>query len=248
MHRSRFSSMHIPNIHFPLLRLRLELFYNSIKFGVPIKDTYRYVDLFREMDNALFEYNKVGKRVLKVINDETDDFAYLFKLKEIRDKYLSTFPEKKYIKRDISMIYEILCKEAETRDTPFGNEIIEAKKELRDAFYARYENEQTFFTKKDEIIDKYEKDIQTRITSVDENPHILLILELYYTSLAFSYRSLRTSNNVQLRDHRRLVLETVQKNQLRVASNSKGVKGKMVLNKANKELIALRKTKSHNRR
>ena len=208
---------------------------------VPTKDTYHYADLMLEMDNVLFEYNEQGRRRVKVINDETDDFAYLFKLKEIRDKYLSAFPEEKEIKRDISIIYEILCKQVETRDTSFGNEIIEAKKELRDAFYGRYDN-QTFFTKKDEIIDKYEKDIQSRITSVDENPHILLILELYYNSLAFSYRSLRTTNNVQLRAERRLLLETAQKNQLRIASKSKGVDGKMELTNANKQRVDSRKS------
>jgi len=263
-------STYAPNIHLPLVRLLLEVFYYSLEFGVPshrttkhvserkqlmvaietkevkgnkvpTKDKYHYVDLMLEMDNVLFEYNEQGRRRVKVINDETDEFAYLFKLKEIRDKYLSAFPEEKDIKRDISIIYEILCKQVETRDTPFGNEIIEAKKELRDAFYGRYDN-QTFFTKKDEIIDKYEKDIQSRITSVYENPHILLILELYYTSLAFSYRSLRTTNNVQLRAERRLLLETAQKNQLRIASKSKGVDGKMELTNANKQRVDSRKS------
>lgn len=232
-------STYAPNIHLPLVRLLLEVFYYSLEFGVPsnrprkhvserkqpmvasetkevkgnkvpTKDKYHYADLMIEMDNVLFEYNELGRRRLKVINDETDEFAYLFKLKELRDKYLSAFPEEKDIKMDISIIYEILCKEVETRDTPFGEEIIQAKKELRDAFYGSYEN-QTFFTKKDEIIDKYEKEIQSRITTVDENPRILLILELYYSSLAFSYRSLRTTNNVQLRADRRLLLETMQK-------------------------------------
>ena len=269
--RGYMFSTYAHNIHLPLVRLRLEVFYYSLEFGVPshrttkhvseikqpimvasetkevkgnkvpTKDKYHYVDLMLEMDNFLFEYNEQGRRRVKVINDETDEFAYLFKLKEIRDKYLSAFPEEKDIKRDISIIYEILCKEVETRDTPFGEEIIQAKKELRDAFYGHYDN-QTFFTKKDEIIDKYEKDIQTRITSVDENPHILLILELYYTSLAFSYRSLRTTNNVQLRAERRLLLETAQKNQLRIASKSKGVDGKMELTNANKQRVDSRKS------
>jgi hypothetical protein len=212
----------------PHIRLILELYYDSLLFsqrairslvswqrtkekqlkaasetkkvkGNKNKDTYRHVDLFIEMDNVLFEYNEQGRRRLKVINDVRDEIHYLIKLQELRKKYLSTFPEEKEIKRDMSMIYEILCKEVEKRDTPFGKDIIQAKKELRDAFYdGRIYDAQKILDKKDEIIEKYSTDIQSRITSVDENPHILLILELYYYSILFSYRSLRTTNNSQL--------------------------------------------------
>lgn len=172
------------------------------------KDKYRHVDLFIEMDNVLFEYNEQGRRRLKVINDESDEIRYLIKLQGIRKKYLSTFPEEKEIKRDMSMIYEILCKEVETRDTPFGKDIKQAKKELRDAFYdGRIYDAQKILAKKDEIIDKYSKDIQSRITSIDENPHILLILELYYYSILFSYRSLRTTNNSRLSVFRKVKVQ-----------------------------------------
>ncbi len=162
------------------------------------KDKYRHVDLFIEMDNVLFEYNELGRRRLKVINDVTDEAYYIEKLVKIDRKYLRTFPEEKEIKRDISMIYEILCKEVEKRDTPFGKEIIQAKKELRDAFYDGKYDIMEVITKHEEIIEKYEKDILSRITSIDEDPYIRLILYLYYYSLLFSYLSLRTTNNSQL--------------------------------------------------
>ena len=156
------------------------------------------MDLFIEMDNVLFEYNEQGRRRLKVINDVTDEAHYIEKLYRLYRKYLRTFPEEKDIKRDISMIYEILCKEVEKRDTPFGNEIIEAKKEIRDVFYDGKYDVMEVITKHNEIIEKYSKVIQSRITSIDQDPHIGLILELYYRSLLFSYRSLRTTNNSRL--------------------------------------------------
>ena len=162
------------------------------------KNKYRHVDLFIEMDNVLFEYNEQGTRRLKVINDVTDEAHYIEKLNRLDRKYLRTFPEEKDIKRDMSMIYEILCKEVEKHDTPFEKEITQAKKELRDVFYDGKYNTMEVKTKHKEIIEKYEKDIQSRITSIDETPHIRLILYLYYYSLLFSYLSLRTTNNSQL--------------------------------------------------
>ena len=62
------------------------------------------------------------------------------------------------------------------------------------------------------IKEKYSKDIQSRIRPVDQNPHIRLILELYYDSLLFSCLTEGSS----IRDCAR---------QPKVASETKEVKG-----------------------
>ena len=210
---------------------------NDVKGNTNKVPEFVSMDLMRDIDKVLFDGSKI-----KVRNDDEEEVKRILnKLEEIEDKYMVTFPEKK---RDIQHYLSIKYNSVSTYFyTPFVKDKLEAMKleamkEIRNAFYDGRYDAITTRSKIQVIINKYSKDIQSSIKSVGDPIHIRLILEIYYRSLVFSYYRMRTANNVQLSMSRM----SSAKNQLRIASESKGVSGrKMVLSNANKQRIALKK-------
>lgn len=196
----------------------------------------------RIKERQSYSEEEVDKFLKIRFSDDKEVDNILKNLKAVEDKYLNKFPEeklkiKKYIRIKYNDYYRCIEKYTIDDFRPFREVILQATKELRDAIYDREP-----VSKKNEIIDKYTNDIRYRVLSDDLNIHLPLVrlrFELFYNSLQFGARSNQTVKDV--RPKYRLMIARA-KNQLRIASESKGVKGKMELTKANKELIALRRS------
>jgi len=201
-----------------------------------IRDTLKR--LKEGQGRSWFLQPEVENFLRKKFSDDKEVDNILKNLKEVEVKYLNKFPEeklkiKKYIRKKYNDYHTVIEKNTIDMFRPIKEVILQATKEIRDVIYDREP-----VSVKNEIIDKYIKDIRSRVSSMDEpNIHLPLVrvsLELFYNSLQYGVRSNRTVKDV--RPNYRL-MNAHAKNQLRYANRIKDVKGKMELTKDMKVLI-----------
>jgi len=213
--------------------------YEPVEGDPEFSDEKRRVTLKRLRYGASWFLDQEVENIIKKrFSDDKEVDNILKNLKAVEDKYLNKFPEEKLkIKMNIRLkygqYYLIIKNNTIDMFRPIKEIILLATKEIRNAIYEREP-----VSVKNEIIDKYIKDIRSIVSFMDEhNIHLPLVrvsLELFYNSLQFGTRSNRTVKDV--RPNYRL-MNAHAKNQLRYANRIKDVKGKMELTKDMKVLI-----------